>query len=619
MPDFYSDKSFEQSFTYTGSDLGATYTKSATTLRVWAPTALEVRVNLYRNGHQQKEPDRQIPMTKDAAGTWVVTLEGDLHGTYYTYWVDGREACDPYARTTGINGHRAMILDLSSTNPAGWESDKNPQCKFTDAVIYELHVRDLSADPSSGIRQVGKYLGVVESGTKNSADIPTGLDHMKNLGITHVHLLPVYDFGSVDETVGGYNWGYDPVNYNVPEGSYATDPYHGEVRVKEFKQMVKALHENGIGVIMDVVYNHVYDADSFCMNRIVPGYFCRPNSNGSGCGNDTASERSMVSKYIVDSVKYWATEYHIDGFRFDLVGLIDTATVNTLMEEVHKVCPHVKFYGEGWTMSTALTKDGCHMTTQANALMVPGFAFFNDSLRDGLKGSVFDKGTGFISGAGGRENAIADALLGKSYWCPSPSQTVNYASCHDNNTLMDRITMSTPGASDADRVKMNKLAAAIYMMAQGIPFIHAGEEMLRSKQNADGTFVENSYASGDSVNSLKWDDLRKAECMDTLNYYKGLIAFRKAHPLLRLETSAEVDAHVSRVYDMPANVVAMEIHGDESLFMVFNANHTSQTITPPAGNWHVYIDGHCAGTEVLRTVAGSVCVDPISPLVLVKE
>ena len=623
MPDFYGSESFEKEFTYYGSDLGAVYTKAATTLRVWAPTATEVAVNLYDNGDpaRQSTPSRQVFMTKDICGTWVTTLAGDCHGIYYTYLVDGREACDPYARTTGVNGHRAMILDLPSTNPQGWETDQDPHAdqNFTDAVIYELHVRDLSIDASSGIQNPGKYLGVIEPGTKNSAGIPTGLDHIKGLGITHLHLLPVYDFGSVDETVGGFNWGYDPVNYNVPEGSYATDPYHGEVRVKEFKQMVKGLHDNGISVILDVVYNHVFHADSFCMNKIVPGYFSRPNSNGSGCGNDTASERSMVSKYIVDSVKYWAEEYHIDGFRFDLVGLIDTDTVNTLMAEVHKVRPNVKFYGEGWAIPTAVTKDGYHMTTQANAAKVPGFAFFNDSIRDALKGSVFDKGTGFVSGAAGKENAISDALLGQSFWCPSPSQTINYASCHDNNTLMDRITMSTPGASQADRVKMNNLAAAIYMMAQGIPFIHAGEEMLRSKPKGDGSFEENSYASGDAVNALKWDTLTQPACMDTLHYYKGLIAFRKAHSALRLTTSAEVSTCLSRVTDTPANVVAVELRADEHLYLVFNASTTGQTLPLPQGRWKVCIHGQTAGTETLRTVSGSICVDAISATVLIKE
>ena len=639
MPDFYAEESFESEFTYTGSDLGATYTKEATTLRVWAPTAVEMAVNLYSNGDpaQQPEPVRQVPMTKDVNGTWVVTLEGDCNGTYYTYQVtldnDVNEACDPYARTTGVNGHRAMILDLDSTDPEGWDSDKDPHydSKFTDAVIYELHVRDLSSDASSGIQNTGKYLGLIETGTTNANGIATGLDHMKNLGITHVHLLPVYDFGSVDETVkeGGFNWGYDPVNYNVPEGSYSTDPYNGEVRVKEFKQMVKGLHDNGISVIMDVVYNHVQNASTFCMNQIVPGYFSRPGSNGSGCGNDTASERAMVSKYIVDSVKYWADEYHIDGFRFDLVGLIDTDTINAIMEEVHKTHPNVKFYGEGWTMSTIPTKDGYSMTTQTNATKVPGFAFFNDALRDALKGSVFDKGTGYISGASGKDSAIQDALLGQSFWgsvsCPNPSQTINYASCHDNNTLMDRITMSTAGANRADQVKMNNLAAAVYMMAQGVPFIHAGEEMLRSKPNGDGTFNENSYTSGDAVNSIKWDNLNQAEYMDTVNYYKGLIAFRKAHPALRLSTSAEVDGAVTKVSGTPANVVAVQIKGgvngetSDGLFVVFNANNAQQTVTLPEGNWNVYIDGENAGTQVLRSVSGTAAVDPISALVLVKE
>ena len=624
MSDFYAENSFEAAYTYTGSDLGAVYTKSCTTLRVWAPTALSVAVNLYRNGDpsQQPEPLNQIPMTRDIQGTWVATLEGDCHGTYYTYLVDGREACDPYARTTGINGHRAMIIDLDSTNPQGWETDRDPHAghNFTDAVIYELHLRDLSSDPSSGIQNTGKYLGLTETGTKNADGIPTGLDHIKSLGVTHIHLLPVYDFGSVDETTGGFNWGYDPVNFNAPEGSYATDPYHGEVRVREFKQMVKGLHDNGLSVIMDVVYNHVFDADAFCMNKIVPGYFSRPGSNGSGCGNDTASERSMVSKYIVDSVKYWADEYHIDGFRFDLVGLIDTRTINALMDAVHKTHPNVKFYGEGWSIPTAVTKEGFAMTTQANAAQVPGFAFFNDSLRDALKGSVFDKGTGFISGASGKENAILDALLGQSWWgstcCPNPSQTINYASCHDNNTLMDRITMSTPNASWADRVKMNKLAAAIYLLAQGIPFIHAGEEMLRSKPKADGSFEENSYCSGDAINAIRWDSLNQPEYLDTFRYYQGLIAFRKAHSILRLAAAQEVNACASRVSGTPANVVALEI-GD--LFLAFNANNSLQTISLPQGSWQVYIDGNTAGTTPLSPASGTITLAPISALVLVRK
>ena len=636
MPDFYTTKDFEEAYTYTGSDLGATYTKEKTVLRVWAPTAVEVKVNLYAKGDPaaQKDPDKQVPMTKDVDGTWVVTLEGDMNGTYYTYLVtmdsEENEACDPYAKTTGVNGKRAMIIDMAATNPEGWENDKNPHAgeKFTDAVIYELHVRDLSSDSSSGIQNVGKYLGLIETGTVNSNGIPTGLDHIKDLGITHLHLLPVYDYGSVDETkldTPQFNWGYDPVNYNVPEGSYSTDPYNGEVRVKEFKQMVKGLHDNGISVIMDVVYNHVYSAAGFCFNNIVPDYFSRPGANGSGCGNDTASERLMVSKYIVDSVKYWADEYHIDGFRFDLVGLIDTNTINAIIEEVHKTHPDVVFYGEGWTMSTKPTKDGVLMATQQNAYKVPGFAFFSDNIRNLIKGGTYGGvSAGFISGGTASPSDLSACFKGMPSWCPTPSQSVNYISCHDNNALFDHITMVTPNATVAERIRMNKLGAAFYMTAQGIPFFQAGEEMLRSKPMGDGTFSENSYNAPDAVNSIKWDDLNKAEYQNVYNYYKGLIAFRKAHPALRLTTAAEVDANVSAVNGLGAKVAAYQINGGingetaESIFVIFNANKTATKVNLPEGKWNICINGNVAGTGSIGTAKGSVTVEGLSAMVLVK-
>ena len=524
MPNIYSTEKFEKEFTYSGSDLGATYTPEKTTFRVWAPTADTVTLNLYGSGTPGTDDlVEQLPMTADVNGTWIAEKEGDLNGTYYTYLVsvggNENEACDPYARTTGVNGKRAMILDLASTDPDGWENDTNPNAGMTynDAVIYELHVRDLSSDESSGIQNTGKFLGLTETGTTTASGIPTGLDHMKDLGITHLHLLPVYDYASVDETQSDkpqFNWGYDPENYNVPEGSYSTDPYNGAVRVAEMKQMVKVLHDNQISVIMDVVYNHVYNASDFCVNQIVPGYFSRVNedgtySNGSDCGNDTASERSMVRKYIVDSVKYWADEYHIDGFRFDLVGLIDTETINEVVTEVHKTHPDVIFYGEGWTMDTAVTKDGYKMTTQPNSTDVPGFAFFSDTLRDALKGHVFyTTRKGYVSGAADLADTVKGCFLGQAGdWCTTPAQSINYASCHDNMTLLDRITRSTPGVSEEDRIRMNNLSAAIYMTAQGIPFLQAGEEMLRAKIDASGDFVENSYNSPDSVNSIKWDTL----------------------------------------------------------------------------------------------------------------
>ena len=639
MPNVYSTDAFEAAYTYTGSDLGATWTAEKTTFRLWAPTATAVKVNLYKTGDPaNSDLIRQVEMTADVNGTWVATVDGDLNGTYYTYQVDvdgsTNEACDPYARTTGVNGARAMVIDLDSTDPEGWENDVDPHYDngITDAIIYELHVRDLSVDENSGIQNQGKYLGLIETGTTNGEGIPTGLDHIKNLGVTHVHLLPVYDYGSVDETkldMAQFNWGYDPVNYNVPEGSYATDPYNGEVRVAEFKQMVKGLHDNGISVIMDVVYNHVYSGENFCFNKIVPGYFSRISesgaySNGSGCGNDTASERAMVRKYIVDSVCYWADEYHIDGFRFDLVGLIDTQTINEIIEEVHKTHPNVIFYGEGWTMSTNVTKSGYAMTTQTNSSQVPEFAFFSDTIRDALKGGVFDStSTGYVSGGGINASTIASSFMGKASWCHSPTQTINYASCHDNNTLYDRIVMSTAGTSTEDHIRMNNLAAVIYMTSQGVPFIHAGEEMLRSKPLEDGGFDHNSYSSSDAVNSLKWDDLNQSEYQAVYSYYQGLIAFRKAHAALRMTDAAEVAEKITQVTTGNDKVLAFHIAAgangeDNELFVIFNPLKEAAAVELPAGEWTIYINGEKAGVEALGTASGTVTVDAISALVLVK-
>ncbi len=630
MPDYYAMPVFEEKFTYTGSDLGATYTAEKTTLRVWAPTASAVCVNLYTNGDPAAEPTptERVNMTPAENGTWVVELSGDRSGTYYTYSVTlesgVNETCDPYARTTGVNGARAMILDLSATNPAGWDGDKDPNAgkPITDAVIYELHVRDLSMDDSSGIKNKGKYLGMIETGTKNSSGIATGLDHIKELGVTHLHILPAYDYGSVDESkpdTPQFNWGYDPVNYNVPEGSYSTNPYDGAVRVREFKQMVQGLHNNGISVVMDVVYNHVQNANTFCFNQIVPGYFSRPNSNGSGCGNDTASERAMVRKYIVDSVCYWADEYHVDGFRFDLVGLLDTETVNAIVEEVHKTHPNVIFYGEGWTMNTNITKPGMKMATQTNSSETPEFAYFSDTMRDMLKGSVFDQATGFVSGAAGKEATLRQCYMARPVWCKNPTQIINYASCHDNNTLIDRITLSTPNASRADQIRMNNLAAAVYLTAQGVPFMQAGEEMLRSKPLSGGGYDSNSYSSPDSVNALKWDDLSKAEYQAVFEYYKGLIALRKAHPSLRLTTEAEVTEAVKPITGLEDNVVAFCILGDDSegaVYAIFNANNAETTVTLPEGSWDVCVNAEKAGGETLDTVSGTVKVAPISAMIL---
>ena len=641
LPSFYSTEDFEAEFTYSADDLGATWTETATTFRVWAPTATNVKINLYETG-DPSSPDLidQVEMTADVNGTWVAKLEGNRHGVYYTYQVDVNgnsvEACDPYARTTGVNGMRAMIIDLDSTDPEGWENDKDPHYddNITDAIIYELHVRDLSVDASSGITNKGKFLGLIEAGTTNSQGKPTGLDYIKGLGVTHIHLLPSYDYATVDESnlaANEFNWGYDPKNYNVPEGSYSTDPYNGEVRVSEFKQMVKGLHDNGISVIMDVVYNHVYDAKGFCFNQIVPQYFSRVDpfgaySAGSGCGNDTASERSMVKKYIVDSVTYWADEYHIDGFRFDLVGLIDTETVNAVVEEVHKTHPNVIFYGEGWTMSTTMTKEGYEMATQRNSDKTPNFAYFSDTIRDALRGPMTNNSQkGYASCGSGYASTIASCFKGAPSWASSPTQTVNYASCHDNLALFDRITLCTKDYSLEDQVKMNNLAAAIVMTSQGIPLFQAGEEILRSKPLPDGSYDHNSYKSPDSVNSLKWDHLNDPVYEDVYNYYKGLIAFRKAHPSLRMTTAQAVEENIKAIVDPNSTVLAFEIKGgangeaNDGMYVIFNPKEEAVSMDLPEGNWTIYINGEDAGTTPLGSASGSVTVDPISAMVLVNE
>ena len=658
VPNLYSTEEWEAEYTYTGNDLGATWSEESTTFRVWAPTATKVDLNLYSTGDAADDSWLfSYSMQPDVNGTWVVTVNSDLNGVYYTYSVTRKgetvEACDPYARTTGVNGNRAMVIDLDSADPEGWEKDDYVTVdNYTDAVIWELHVRDFSIDASSGMENKGKYLAFTETGTTvPGTDISTGVDYMVELGVNYVHLLPVYDINSVDETVGGYNWGYDPKNYNVPEGSYSTDPYNGEVRVNEFKQMVQSLHEAGIGVVMDVVYNHVADAGSFCFNQIVPGYFSRIQDDGSyqsnsGCGNDTASERSMVSKYIVDSVLYWAEEYHIDGFRWDLVGLIDYDTINAVMEAVHEVNPEIIFYGEGWEMCSWTTKDGYveKMTIQNNDeyvnTEVGTFAFFNDTIRNVIHGGVFtatDKG--FVAGnvSADTYQTVVDGYMGNSTWgsaggtVDTPLQTVNYASCHDNYTLFDNLTidaMDMTGLTAEEVAEyaqdMNSLAAAYYITAQGVPFMQAGEEMLRSKPDdqQENGYNHNSYASGDEINSIKWSSLEDELVAQTHDYYQGLIAFRAAHDALRMTNEEAVLAAMSALETDSTNVVAILNQGgngeDAEIVSIFNAGAETATVTLPEGEWNVYVNKDNAGTEILDTVEGEVEVEATSAMILVK-
>ena len=644
----FSSKAFEEKFTYAGDDLGAVYTKEKTKFRVWAPIAEKVSLNLYEAGDGECLMET-VEMTSAENGTWTYEKTGDVAGTYYTYsvTVNGKtnEAVDPYAKAVGVNGNRGMVIDLAASNPEGFDKDKRPEfVEMTDAVIYELHVRDLSSDENSGIENKGKYLGLTETGTVNKEGLSTGLDHIKDLGVTHIHLLPSFDYATVDETnleKAQFNWGYDPKNYNVPEGSYSTDPYNGEVRVKEYKEMVQALHKNGIRVIMDVVYNHTFNTEESNFQKIVPDYYYRMNgagySNASGCGNETASERAMVRKYIVDSVVYWATEYHVDGFRFDLMGIHDIETMNAVRAALNKVDPSIIIYGEGWTSGDSPLPE-TQRALKKNTALLEGIAAFSDDIRDGIKGNVFDAlDKGFVNGGENMAEAIKYSVVGATensqidydsyeksnrWWAGAPTQTINYVSCHDNLTIWDKLAISNAEDSEEDRIKMNKLSTVIVFTSQGIPFIHAGEEMLRSKELEDGTFSENSYNLPDSVNSLKWE--KKASTTDVYDYYKGMIALRKAHPGFRMTTTEEVQNAITFAETGDDSMVAYTISGSpngekaENIFVVYNAGKEEKTIELPEGQWDVYVNGEKAGTEVISTVEGTINVSPISALVLMQ-
>ena len=633
MPDYYSSEEFEDKYTYTGDDLGVTYTKEATSFRVWAPTATKVEINLYDKGDGGKAI-KQVEMTADANGTWVASVPEDLNKKYYTYtasFKDGtvnEDIVDPYARTVGVNGKRGEIIDLKETDPKGWDKDaRQTKEQITDNIIYEAHIRDFSIDESNGIKNKGKYLAFTEKDTVDRSGVPSGLSHIKDLGVTAVHILPSYDYGSVDESKldrPQYNWGYDPVNYNAPEGSYSTDPYHGEVRVNEYKQMVKSLHEEGLGAVMDVVYNHTYNTD-YCFNKLVPGYFYRPDSNASGCGNDVASERSMVRKFIVDSVSYWAKEYHLDGFRFDLMGLIDTDTMNAVRKALDEIDPKIIVYGEGWSMDSKITKSVV-LDDQKSAKMTPGIAFFSDTIRDGIKGSVFDAASkGYVNGPeNGVLLGVKDVLHGVKYslvWSGAPSQTMNYASCHDNLALWDKIRSSNSENSEKTNIRRDKLAAAIVMTAEGTPFMQAGDEFLRTKTKEDGTFDANSYASSDEVNKLDYS--RTKTYKGVYDYYKGLIAIRKSLPALRIATAEESKERLNVIKDGGKDgIIEFEVKKgnskDREVVVIYNPNDRVANVKLPKGKWEVLANGGKAGTDATESVSGKVKVEKISAAILVK-
>lgn len=632
---------------YTGNDLGAVYSPKMTRFKVWAPEAESVKLNLYKQGEGDNLIEQHI-MKKSANGTYVFEKQGDCNGIYYTYTVvnhgEEQEAVDPYTKAAGVNGQRGMVINLAKTNPQGFEMDgyRNPE-HITDAIIYEGSVRDFTMDESSGVFHNGKFLGLTEANTTNHFGEATALDYISGLGVTHVQILPAFDFETVDEKnqKAQYNWGYDPDNYNVPEGSYAVSPYDGAVRIQEMKQMVLALHSRGIGVIMDVVFNHTYRRDDSNLQKIVPGYYYRSDetgyTNGSGCGNEVASDRPMVQKLIVDSLIYWAKEYHIDGFRFDLMGVLDIDTMNVIAERLKEIRPDIYLYGEGWNGGPSSLAEE-KRAFKASAKKMPGIGMFNDDIRDTIKGSVFyDDHLGFVNGGTHLENALRYGITGAvahpqvdydAYgsrpWAKEPGQSINYVSCHDNYTLWDKLSVSCPEASEEKKKAMNRLCAAIVFTSQGVPFIQAGEEFLRSKPLPEKKgFAENSYNMPDVVNSIKWDNIH--EYPDMIAYYKGLMALRKAHPVFRMQSEAEMTQNLCFLSDTPENVVAYLLKGKgaddtpENILVIFNGNDEEILYNLPEGKWKILVDDKTAGADGKKNISEKADVEPLSALVLEKE
>ena len=621
---------FAENYHYDGTDLGSTISGENTTFKVWAPTASKVVLNLFSAGNGV-DAYKTVDMVKGDKGVWSHT-EKCGHGTYYTYTVTTasgtQEAVDPYAKAAGVNGKRGMVVDLSLTDPEGWDSADLvfPIKSYTEAIIWEVHVRDFSNKITSS-QYKGKYLAFTERGLVNEHGEVVGVDYLVNLGITHVHLLPVYDYASVDETHPDdqFNWGYDPENYNVPEGSYSTDPYNGEVRIREYKEMVKALHEAGIGVIMDMVYNHTYDANS-SLNKIVPYYYYRytssgANSSASGCGNDTASERYMYGKFMVESTSYWVEEYKLDGLRFDLMGLHDLNTMQEVESAVHAVNPNAIIYGEGWTMGS--TVDGSPQANQSNISKITptgdaigSIAVFNDAIRDGLKGSVFDATSkGFISGAA-KANlikvmfGIKGGAVSGTTWRVSDAMVINYMSAHDNNTLWDKLLLSNPNDSDDTRNKMNNLGAAIVMVSKGTPFWQAGEEMLRTK-NGD----ENSYKSSDEINNIDWSVVKEGSReYETMLYYKGLIEMRKTYSIFT-NPSVEITHE-----ELGSGVIAVTFSdGQGGCALVLINPHAQALPYTLEGEWNLVATSSEAGADVIARESGQVTADAIGVRVYVND
>lgn len=633
---------------YSGNDLGASYSKKATTFKVWSPNAASVRVNIFEHGSDNEGDAGSImsrAMSLDkTTGVWSVTINGDLLNKYYTYSVTHgkttKETADVYAKACGVNGQRSMVVDLSTTNPDGWKNDKRVLVQNqTDASVWEISVADFSSSESSGVSEAnrGKYLAFTEEGTTVNGvqgASSTCVDYLKKLGVKYVQIMPFYDFGSVDESkniMDQYNWGYDPVNYNCPEGSYSTNPKKGEVRIKECKQMIQALHNAGIGVIMDVVYNHTYTSDSW-FQRTVPNYYYRMNndgtfSNGSGCSNDTASEHLMFRKYMIDSVTYWASEYHIDGFRFDLMGLHDVTTMNSIRTALDNLYAdgsgsQILMYGEAWDMATNCD-EGTVLASQKNLKQLSDrIGAFDDTIRDAIKGSTGGTDGAFVQ-EGSRRANLKTGIAGQSDtttgWANVPSQCVTYASCHDNLCLYDKLVGSVYGADGKyrkryeDLVAMNKLSAAIVITSQGIPFSLGGEEFCRSK---DGD--ENSYASSRKENMLDWENVDLYS--DVIEYYRGLYKIRDAFAAFSDSTAATANG-LTYLSDVPKGVMGYTINNTESgkwsqMCVIFNGSDSAQNVTAK-GDWVVLADNKTAGLRNIKNVTNSVKVEAHSAVIMV--
>lgn len=648
VPDYQAYAANLDKSAYSGNDLGASYSKKATTFKVWSPNAASVRVNIFEHGSDNEGDAGSImsrAMSLDkTTGVWSVTINGDLLNKYYTYSVTHgkttKETADVYAKACGVNGQRSMVVDLSTTNPDGWENDKHVLVQNqTDASVWEISVADFSSSESSGVSEAnrGKYLAFTEEGTTVNGvqgASSTCVDYLKKLGVKYVQIMPFYDFGSVDESkniMDQYNWGYDPVNYNCPEGSYSTNPKKGEVRIKECKQMIQALHNAGIGVIMDVVYNHTYTSDSW-LQRTVPNYYYRMNndgtfSNGSGCSNDTASEHLMFRKYMIDSVTYWASEYHIDGFRFDLMGLHDVTTMNSIRTALDNLYAdgsgsQILMYGEAWDMATNCD-EGTVLASQKNLKQLSDrIGAFDDTIRDAIKGSTGGTDGAFVQEGSRRANlktgiaAQSDTTTG---WANVPSQCVTYASCHDNLCLYDKLVGSVYGADGKyrkryeDLVAMNKLSAAIVITSQGIPFSLGGEEFCRSK---DGD--ENSYASSRKENMLDWENVDLYS--DVIEYYRGLYKIRDAFAAFSDSTAATANS-LTYLSDVPKGVMGYTINNTESgkwsqMCVIFNGSDSAQNVTAK-GDWVVLADNKTAGLRNIKNVTNSVKVEAHSAVIMV--